>query len=118
MRDIKQASVAARPIVLCGNALILNGHFIARKRHHARAAFAVPRIKRQLGQSFCVSFAQSGFLPKAVMPARKRALVTAPSVGKPESLAAHGWAQPSPSVTLASRKRAFQSVDHDSGPFA
>ena len=49
--DIEQARILARPVVFGDDAPgrpgIVDRHVIARKRHHPRAAFPVPRIQRQ-----------------------------------------------------------------------
>ena len=47
VRYVEQACILARPIVFGDNALVLNGHLIARERHHPRTPRAVPRIERQ-----------------------------------------------------------------------
>src|SRR3546814_4578048 len=47
MTDIEQTRMLAGPEMLGHDAFILNRHHIARKAHHARAAFTVPCIERQ-----------------------------------------------------------------------
>jgi hypothetical protein len=48
--DVEQSGVAAGPQMLGEDAVILDGHGIARERHHARAMGTVPRIERQGGR--------------------------------------------------------------------
>ena len=88
VRHVEQARTGARPFVLGNDALVLNGHFVARKRHHPRTLRAMPRVESQLfGRSFGLFFAHHSISDSCGKTRDHRAsLPPAPSVGIPESL--------------------------------
>ncbi len=98
--DIEQRCLRARPLVLCNQTAamlrrILQRHFIASERHHARTAFPVPCVQRQ-----CLDFGLARFVfgnvgmgiaqgrnaPDEAARRQSARQPSAPSVGKPESL--------------------------------